>query len=225
MDLGFLAGASIFKGLDEKELKEMFDWLGYIIKSYSKGETVLMAGQSLTSLGIVLSGSVNIENNDVWGNKTIFDNVVRGQVFGEVYACAPSEVMMVDVVAAEKCEIIFLSLSKLFTEHQYHYSFQDKMLSNLLKIMSSKNLILSRKISFISSKSIRDRIISYLSFLAISTGSRSFEIPFNRQQLSDFLCVDRSALSNELSKMQKEGLLKFNKNKFEIISEYDFDIF
>lgn len=224
MDLRFLSNIKIFSGLNTKELEELFNWLGYTTKNFSKGDTIFMAGDKIQTMGIIVKGSANIESNDVWGNKSIFDNVRAGQVFAEVYACAPDEELMVDVVAAESCEIVFLNMKKLFNEHSYTYSFQDKFMANLLKVMTYKNLNLSRKIYHTSSKSIRGRIVSYLSDLSMKMGNNEIEIPFNRQQLSDYLCVDRSALSNELSKMQKEGLLKYNKNKFEIISEYDFNL-
>lgn len=225
MNFNIFKNTRIFSGINEVELKEMFGWLGYTNKKYSKGETVLHAGEQVDSMGIIVKGSVNIENNDVWGNKSIFDNVTKGQVFAEVYACATNEVLMVDVVAAEDTEIIFLNLSRLFDDYTYNYTFQDKLLANLLKVMSGKNLNLSRKISHTSSKGIRGRIVSYLSYMSIKHGSNRFEIPFDRQQLSDYLCVDRSALSNELSKMKKEGLLNYKKNKFEIISEYEFNFY
>ncbi len=225
MDFNIFRNTRIFSGINEVELKEMFDWLGYTDKKYLKGETILHAGEQINSMGIIIKGSVNIENNDVWGNKSIFDNVTKGHVFGEVYACTINEVLMVDVVAAEDTEIVFLNLSRLFDNYTYNYTFQDKLLANLLKVMSGKNLNLSRKIAHTSSKGIRGRIVSYLSYMSIKHGSNKFEIPFDRQQLADYLCVDRSALSNELSKMKKEGLLNYKKNKFEIISEYEFDFY
>ncbi|MBC2576190.1 Crp/Fnr family transcriptional regulator [Peptostreptococcus canis] len=225
MDFNIFRNTRIFSGINEVELKEMFDWLGYTDKKYLKGETILHAGEQINSMGIIIKGSVNIENNDVWGNKSIFDNVTKGHVFGEVYACTINEVLMVDVVAAEDTEIVFLNLSRLFDNYTYNYTFQDKLLANLLKVMSGKNLNLSRKIAHTSSKGIRGRIVSYLSYMSIKHGNNKFEIPFDRQQLADYLCVDRSALSNELSKMKKEGLLNYKKNKFEIISEYEFDFY
>lgn len=224
MDFEFLTKIKVFKGIDAEDLQKLFDWLGYDIRQYSKGDAILMAGDKVSSMGIVLAGSANIESNDVWGNKSIFDNVASGQVFAEVYACANDEELMVDVVANESCKIVFLKMSKLFDSEEYTAHYQDKFASNLLKIMSLKNLNLSRKIYHVSFKSIRGRIVSYLSYLSRKLESKIIEIPYNRQQLSDYLCVDRSALSNELSKMQKEGLIKYNKNKFEIISEYDFEI-
>lgn len=222
MDFSFLKDTKIFFDLNEKEINSIFETLGYTIKKYPKGDVIYYAGQHVDSMGIVLSGSVTIESNDVWGNKSIFDNVKKGQVFAEVYACASSEPMMVDVISAEKTEIAFLNLSKLFNITNESHPYLNKLMVNLLKVMSTKNLNLSRKINHISSKSIRGRLVSYFTYVSITSGSDEFKIPFNRQQLADYLNVDRSSLSNELSKMRDEGLLEFNKNEFKIINDLDY---
>ena len=181
----------------EEDIEKMLDCLGAKQQHFSKGEVIFRAGEVVRSIGLVLSGSVNIENDDVWGNKSILDNIGPGQVFAETYACVPGEPMMVSVVASENVEVLFLNVSQgLQTcsgECHYH---------------------LSRRIFHTTSKSIRGRLLSYLSYQAARQGSLQFFIPFNRQQLADYLSVDRSAMSNELSKMQKEGLLTVDRNYF-----------
>ena len=175
---------------------------------------IFRAGEVVRSIGLVLSGSVNIENDDVWGNKSILDNIGPGQVFAETYACVPGEPMMVSVVASENVEVLFLNVSQGLQTCSGECHYHGQLIQNLLTISAQKNLNLSRRIFHTTSKSIRGRLLSYLSYQAARQGSLQFFIPFNRQQLADYLSVDRSAMSNELSKMQKEGLLTVDRNYF-----------
>ena len=165
-------------------------------------------------MGLVLSGGVNIEIDDLWGNKTILGHVDAGQLFAETYACIPGEPLMVSVVASEKSSVLFLNAGKLITTCQSSCTHHNKLIQNLLQISAQKNLALSRRSLHTSSKTIRGRLLSYLSEQAKRSGSYRFTIPFNRQQLADYLGVDRSAMSNELSKMQREGILLYHRNSF-----------
>lgn len=183
-------------------------------RTYRKNETICRSGDQIHSLGMVLLGSVNIENDDVWGNKNILDNVGAGQVFAETYACLPEEPLMVSVTAAEDCEILFLNVEKILTTCPAACPHHVRLIRNLVSVMARKNMNLTHKIFHTSPKSIRDRLLSYLSAQAVTQGKYRFEIPFNRQQLADYLRVDRSAMSNELSKMKKEGLITCEKNLF-----------
>ena len=214
MNYEFIAKTSIFRGIAPTELKVMLSCLQGYTKKYTKGEYVYRAGSHVQAMGLVLFGSVNIEQNDIWGNQNIFANIKTGQVFAETYACTPSELMMVDVIAVEQTEILFLNIEKVLKLCPSNCDFHNHLIRNLLSVMASKNLNLTYKITHITSKSIRGRLLSYLSYQAMEQGTYNFEIPFNRQQLADYLCVDRSAMSNELSKMQKDGLLTYHKNKF-----------
>ena len=214
MDHLFLSKTVLFRGASPEEIKTMLDCLSAQTQTYQRGGIVYHAGDVVTSLGLVLSGSVSIENDDVWGNKSILDRVGPGQVFAETYACVPGEPLLISVVAAETTEILFLDMSRVLHICSNACGFHSKLIRNLLAIASQKNLSLSRRIFPTSSKSIRGRLLSYLSFQAAQHGSRDFEIPFNRQQLADYLSVDRSAMSNELSKMQRDGLLRVNRNHF-----------
>lgn len=214
MDYGFISKTKIFQGLSEKETEDVLVCMQANTKMYRKGEMIYHSGSVVDSIGLVLSGSVNIEQNDAWGNVSILDNIGRGRVFAEAYVCAEKEVLTIDVVAAEQSEILFLNLDKVISICGNTCPFHVKLVRNMLSVMAFKNLNLSRKISHTTPKSIRGKLLSYLSYQAMSQGEFQFEIPFNRQQLADYLCVDRSAMSNELSKMQKEGLLSYNKNVF-----------
>lgn len=214
MNYKFLIKTPIFREVTEAEAKAMLECLQTSHKTYGKNDIIYQSGTHVETLGLVLNGSVNIENYDVWGNKNILDNVPAGQLFGEAYACLPNERLMVNVVAAQESEILFLNMKRLLntcpTACQYH----SQLIQNLLAVMAQKNLNLTHKIFHTSPKSIRERLLSYLSFQAIKQGKYQFEIPFNRQQLADYLGVDRSAMSNELSKMKRDGLIAFKKNLF-----------
>lgn len=196
----------------------MLACFGAYEKQYAKGDTIYHAGEYVENMGMVLTGSVIIELSDLWGNATVLGSVEAGQLFAETYACIPGEALMVSVEASEKCNILFLNASRLLTTCQNSCAYHARLIQNLLQIMAQKNLALSRRSVHTSPKSIRGRLLSYLSEHAKQCGSFHFTIPFNRQQLADYLGVDRSALSNELSKMRNEGILTYEKNVFSLKS-------
>ena len=172
---------------------------------YGKGEVIFGAESVVTDIGLVLSGSVRIEYTDLWGNKSILGIIPAGGVFAESYACIPDEPMMVDAVANEECSIMFISVPKLFMPCPACKN-QNRLIQNLVVISAGKNLQLSRRSMHTSPKTIRGRLFSYFSQMVSAQGSNKIIIPFDRQQLADYLNLDRSALSKELGKMRKDGL-------------------
>ena len=214
MDFNFLSKTVLFRGMTGTDIENMLDRLGAKQRHFSKGDIIFQAGDVIRSLGLVLSGHVNIENDDIWGNKSILDNIGPGQVFAETYACIPGEPMMVSVVASEAVDVLFLNVGQGIQNSSGENPGWGRLIQNLLAVSAQKNLNLSRRIFHTSPKSIRGRLLSYLSYQAARQRSLQFTIPFNRQQLADYLSVDRSAMSNELSKMQREGLLTVNRNYF-----------
>ena len=217
MNYSLLIHTALFRGTNEDEAKEILACLGAFEKSYSKGAIILKAGDFTDNMGLVLAGSVNMEIDDLWGNKTILGHAQVGQLFAETYACIPGEPLMVSVVAAEKCSVLFLNAAHLLTTCQSACAHHNKLIRNLLQISAGKNLALSRRSLHTSFKSIRARLLSYLSEQAKQNGSYQFSIPFNRQQLADYLSVDRSALTRELAKMKDDGLIDYDKNCFRIL--------
>lgn len=217
MDFQFLSETVLFKGASAEETEKMLSCMGAEEKNYDKGAVIYHAGDIVHSMGLVLWGCVNVESDDLWGNKSILNHIEKGQIFAETYACIPDEPMMVNVVAQEKSGVLFMNTSRLLSTCPNTCAYHSRLVQNLLSVTARKNLNLSRRILHTSSKSIRGRLISYLSFQAAEQRSRHFTIPFNRQQLADYLGVDRSAMSNELSRMQKDGLLTVNKNTFYLI--------
>lgn len=217
MDTLFLSKTMLFRGIAPQDIEAMMTCLSAATKTYKRGEVIFSEGDTVSSMGMVLSGSVSIESDDIWGNKSILDRVGAGQVFAETYACMPGEPLMISVVAAEPTEILFMNTAGMFTVCANTCAFHSKLIRNLLSISAHKSLNLSRRIMHTSSKSIRGRLLSYLSFQATKNGCREFDIPFNRQQLADYLSVDRSAMSNELGKMQRDGLITFERNHFVLL--------
>lgn len=209
-----LANTALFRGASPQEAEAMLDCLDATERGYAKGEQIYHSGDYVTDLGMVLSGSVLIQTDDLWGNTTVLDRIGPGQIFAETYACVPGEPLMVDVVAAEGTQVLFLNVERVLRVCSHTCAHHSKLIRNLLLLSAQKNLNLSRKIFYTSSKTIRGRLLSYLSYQARRNGTPSFTIPFNRQQLADYLNVERSALSNELSKMQRDGLLVVEKNHF-----------
>ena len=187
MDVLFLSKTLLFRGTTPQEVQSILECLQAEKKHYQKSDVIYHAGDSVTSLGMVLSGSVSIENDDLWGNKSILDRIGPGQVFAETYACVSGEALMVSVVAAEASDILFMNVSRLLRICPHACEHHGKLIRNLLTISAQKNLNLSRRIFHTSSKSIRGRLLSYLSFQAVRQGRRDFTIPFNRQQLADYL--------------------------------------
>ncbi len=209
-----LENTVLLQGSTAQEIESMLKCLGAKRKAYKKGAVIYRAGDKTGALGLVLAGSVHIENDDVWGNKSILEHVGPGQAFAETYACVKDMPLMVTVVAAEATDVLFLNVSRILSNCPY----RSRLVHNLLSMMAQKNLMLSRRIFLTSAKTIRGRLLSYLSDQAAHHGSHAFSIPFNRQQLADYLGVDRSALSNELAKMQREGILTVQKNRFQLLN-------
>lgn len=193
----------------------MAERLDFRTVSYKKGEVIFAAGSMVTEIGLVLSGSVRIEHTDLWGDKGILNITPAGGVFAESYACIPDEPMLVDAVANEDSDILFINVPGLFSFGPLWES-QNRLIQNLLMISAEKNLQLSRRSLHTSPKTIRGRLFSYFSQQVSAQGSSRITIPFDRQQLADYLNLDRSALSKELGKMKRDGLIAYYRNRFEI---------
>ena len=193
----------LFQDLSEAELDTLAAAGHLRTRQFAKHEVIFRAGSCVREIGIVLRGSVHIENLDLWGAKSILRSVGAGQAFAETYAFC-GEALMVDAVAAEHCEILFLQHNKRLTA----------LLAGLLAVSMRKNLSLSQRIFCTTPKTVRGRLLTYFSAQAARCGRMAFEVPFNRQQMADYLNLDRSALSKELCKMRDEGLLEFDKNRF-----------
>lgn len=214
MDTRQLQQSMLFRGMTELEITKALQVLEAHEKSFQKGETLLIAGTITERMGLVLEGSVTIESNDAWGNRTIISHVGQGQVFAETYALLENEPMLVDVTASEDCRVFFLRSGRIQSLKNSLEPWTLKYITNLLTISMHKNLILSGRSFHTAPKTIRGRVMAYLNSVSLQKHSREFDIPFDRQQLADYLNLERSALSKELGKMQKDKLIFCKKNHF-----------
>lgn len=206
----------LFKGLSKEEIHDALLALQARELLYKKDASILLAGSKTDKMGLVLEGSVRIENNDMWGNRTILSHVGSGHFFAETYAFLHNEPLLVDVVANEDSRILFLKIHVLKETDSTTHPWVRKFLTNLLVVTAHKNLVLSGRSFHTSPKTIRGKVLAYLNSVALQSGGHRFDIPFDRQQLADYLNVDRTALSKELGKMKSEGLITFEKKHFEI---------
>ena len=209
-----LAGAALFHGIDESELEAALGCLAPLEKDYRKGEFIFRSGESIASMGLVLCGGVHILKEDYWGNRTILAEIGPGQLFGESYACAGRPHLTVSAVSAKDCSVMFLDVRRVLTLCPSACAFHARLIQNLVCILAGKNIYLTDKIEHMSQRRLRDKILSYLSDVSRQQGGADFTIPFSRQELADYLSVDRSALSAALCRLRKEGVLIFHKNHF-----------
>ena len=166
----------------------------------------------------MLSGSTLVIQEDFWGHRNILSKCNTGDFFGEPYAATPGAILNISVVAEEDCEILLLNVKRLLTACPTACDHHQKLIRNLVSVLANKILLFNDKITHVSKRTTREKLLSYLSAESIRQSSLSFDIPFDRQQLADFLCVERAAMSVELSKLQKEGLLVTKRNHFELLT-------
>ena len=209
-----LKKTGLFAGIGEEEIFSMLNCLGATMRSYQRGEYVFRQGEHIHSITLLAEGRLYIQREDHWGNLGILNAVSMGEMFGEAYAAPDSGPLLNDVVAMENSVVFFFNIQRIFSTCPSACRFHSKIIQNLFFTVSEKNRKLVQKLGHMSKRSTREKLISYLSEESTRQNSKVFEIPFNRQQLADYLSVDRSAMSNELCKMRNEGLLSFNKNRF-----------
>lgn len=213
-----LTSLPLFQGLTAPTLTAMREHGALHQRTFEKGAVIFHTGDVVHELGIVLFGRVQIETIDLWGSRGILSSIGPGETFAETYAFCRVP-LMVDAVSAQESEVLFLDLDVVQDCPICSVQWAGTIQSNLLKVFARKNLTLSQRIFCTSAKTIRGRLLTYLSAQAVQHGSSSFEIPFNRQQLADYLNLDRSALSKELGRMRQEGLLEFQKNRFTLYAD------
>lgn len=215
-NLALLKRTKLFYGITENEMGAMLECLPAAKHSYQKGDYVFRRGERIASVAVLLEGRVHIQKVDYWGNQSILSEVSEGELFGEVYACLGGEEILNNAVAVKPSVVLFLDINRILTMCPSGCRFHERLVRNLLAVLASKNRMLTQKLEHMSQRTTREKLLSYLSEQSLKKGSSSFDIPFSRQQLADFLSVDRSAMSNELCKMRDEGILQFDKNHFDL---------
>lgn len=215
-DMKILDKVSIFKGFTVNEIKTIIECLNGKIRSYGKNESIVLAGDKLTSLGIVLSGNIQISREDIMGNRMIVAGLFEGEIFGETFASAGVEESPVSIYALMPAKVLWLSINRIVSPCSSVCGFHSRLIRNLLQLIATKNMFLSERMNILSKRTIREKIMSYLVSQAGGRISSGFEIPLNRNELADYLCIDRSAMSRELGKLKDEGIIKFHKNVFHL---------
>ncbi len=205
----------MFSGIGYSEFETMFNCLEAHTSNYKKDDIILLTDDVVRFVGLIVSGSAKIIKEDINGNRNIIAELKRSELFAEVFACAGIDRSPVTVEAAEDSQVLFINFKKIIGTCSSACDFHLKLIENMLKLISRKNLKLNQKIEILSMRTTREKL--QLFFDIQRRTARKFTIPYNREELANYLCVDRSAMSNELSKMRKEGLIKFKKNEFEIL--------
>jgi len=207
----------LFKGISRDELNGLLDCLGAREASYRRGETVWLAGDKLRSIGVVLEGQVNAYRDDILGNRTLMAAVTPPGLFGETIVCAGLPESPVTAEAAMDTRVLFVGFEKAIRPCSTACTYHNALIRNMLSILAGKNIVLSEKINHISKKTTRQKLASYLIGEATRQHSHTFFIPLDRQELADYLGVNRSALSRELSGICAEGALACSRSRFEIL--------
>ena len=215
--ISILKRTQMFSGVGENEIESMLSCLGARLYEFSKGEYVIRQGEHLSDIIVLADGNLHIQKDDYWGNRSILGQISVGEMFGEAYIAPDSGTVLNDVVAIEKSTVIFFDVKRILTTCSSACRFHNIVVQNMFFAISEKNRKLVQKLGHMSKRSTREKLISYLSEEAKKQNSSYFTITFNRQQLADFLSVDRSAMSNELCKMRDEGLIEFEKNNFKLL--------
>lgn len=212
-----LKRTKLFSGVGEDDIASLLSCLGARKKEYKKGEYILREGEHISDIFILVEGKIHIQKDDYWGNRSILSVISVGEMFGEGYAAPESGALLNDVVAVEDSSVIFFDVKRILTTCSSACRFHNMIVQNMFFAISDKNRKLVQKLGHMSGRTTRAKLISYLSEEAKRQSSSAFTVPFNRQQLADYLCVDRSAMSNELCKMRDEGMIKFEKSRFELL--------
>jgi len=212
-----LNSCPLFYNIQKNDIQTLISCLYAVKKQFKKNSFIFVPEDKADSIGIVLLGTVDILREDFWGNRAILTRIETGGLFGEAFSCAQVEKLPVSVMAVEDSDIFLLNCGRILTSCASSCEFHSGLIKNLVRILANKNIMLTQKLEHITQRTTREKLLSYLSQQVRINKNNKFDIPFNRQELADYLSLDRSAMSAELSKMQNENLLRFNRNHFELM--------
>ena len=207
----------LFYGIDDDSLARMLTCLGAKSKKFDKRDSILSEGVSVKDIGVLLSGEAQEIRLDYFGNRSIISEISSPEVFGEDFACAEAGELPVSIVATEPCEVMFIDCAHVLHTCHNNCGFHQQLIYNLMKILAGKTLRFHERIEITSCRTTREKLLAYLDIESKKQGKRSFEIPFDRQELADYLEVERSGLSAEISKLRGEGIIKSEKNRFTLL--------
>ena len=207
----------LFFGIKPEELKAMLGCIGYHIGTFKKGDIVAFEEENIKHIGIIISGSVDMIKEDLWGNKTMLVRMRKNELFGETFACGSDNLSVVTFLVSGDAQILFIPFNRVMHSCTMACVFHHRLIENMVSIIANKNRDLMRKVEVVSKRTIREKILAYLSIQAQVQESRYFVIPLGRVELAEYLCVDRSALTRELVKMKEDGLINYDRNCFRIL--------
>lgn len=207
----------LFEGIRMEDLSGMLTCIGGRTLTAAKGQSFYREGDPATHIGLVLSGAVRLVREDYFGNRSIVAHISPGELFGETYACAGVASIPISVVADEDSTVLLMDCRRITTTCSHACAFHSRIIFNLMRLVAKKNLVYDQKIQVTSKRSTREKLMAYLLNQAKLQGTNSFRIPYDRQELADYLEVDRSGLSSEISKLRKEGILESEKNLFTLL--------
>ncbi|NCA68001.1 MAG: Crp/Fnr family transcriptional regulator [Clostridia bacterium] len=216
-----LKQCNIFANVEHLDIIKILSCLHARKSNYLKGEHVYNEGDHIIELGIVLSGEVHIVKRNYYGNENIIANITSGNIFAESAAFSKHHILQVDVIAVADSEILFLDYKRIISPCANTCAFHTRLIENMITVIADKNAFLNQKLGYISKRSTKEKLLSYLFDQSKATKSNKFKIPFNREQLANYLSVDRSAMSNELCKLRDAGIITFHKNQFEMLQRFD----
>ncbi len=214
VNLKLLQEVSLFQGLEPEAFHALFSCIGATTERYQKGEFIFLQGDIISSIGIVLSGRIQVIQEDIFGNRAILNDFSPKAVFGESFVCAGGSALTVSVQAAERSDVLFLPFERLMYICPSACGFHSAMIKNMVMMLARTNLKLIEKLEITTKHSLREKMLTYLAQLAQEQNSATVTSPLGRVDLADFLGVDRSALTRELNRMQAEGLICFEKNRY-----------
>lgn len=218
-----LRNSPFFQGMTDAEILSVLHCVDATVQHIKKDEYIFRVGDSTRSMGLVLKGSVLAVQEDLWGHRNIMHRIGVGEYFAEPFAATPGSVLNVSVVADAASDIMLFNMERLLTTCPHACTHHNRLVRNLVSVMARRVMNMNEKITHMAKRSTRDKLLSYLSAESMRQGKLSFCIPYDRQQLADYLCVERAAMSVELSKLQKEGFLKTNRNHFELFADLQAD--
>lgn len=207
----------LFTGINPEDRKAMLGCIGYHIGTFRKGDIVAFEEENMKHIGIVLSGAVDMIKEDLWGNKTMLVRARKNDVFGETFACGSDNLSVVTFLVSEDAKLLFLPFNRVMHSCTMACQFHHRLIENMVRVIADKNRDLMRKVEVVSKRTIREKLLAYLSIQAQIQDSRYFEIPLGRVELAEYLCVDRSALTRELAKMKEDGLIDYDRNCFRML--------
>ena len=210
----------LFRDIAPQELTRVLECLDAKIYSFDKGEAVFNEGDPANDMGVVLTGRLQIVRTDFFGNRSIIASLGPRELFGESFACAGMEAVPVTVVAAEAVEVMLINCRKITRSCSNACCFHQQIIYNLLQIVATKNLVFHEKIEVTSKRTTREKLLTYLMLQAKHHGNLEFEIPYDRQELADYLEVERSGLSAEIGKLCRQELIEVKRRKFKICKSF-----